>query len=299
MKIWKGLPIFILGLLVPQGLQAQDPVGMVLQLRGEGSLTRQGEQKPPRLAELLQVGDELAVQSGELLFLFCPSSERITLEAGGRARLNADGIQVLKGGPLGRSKARCALPKVALGVESLERVGGLRARGYPPISLYLGGTISTDRPSFRWAPVAEAEVFQITLRDDDLGRVLWEAETTTPEILYPDSKAPLQEKRYRYEVTARAAGQIVAQQSAGFQVKLDPMADSSPPEDVAGKLVRATELENLGYYSEAAAYFRQLRESMSEDERITRRLAWLYWNAGLITSAEEEKGRVEAPPNSK
>ena len=67
------------------------------------------------------------------------------------------------------------------------------------------------------------------------------------------------------------------------------------PTDFAGRLMRATELENAGYYSEAAAFYRELREESPDDVRLTSRLAWLYWNSGLIIAAGEEKKRLEGP----
>jgi hypothetical protein len=55
--------------------------------------------------------------------------------------------------------------------------------------------------------------------------------------------------------------------------------------------MRAVDLENKGYYAETARLYRGLRGD-SEDLRLTRRLAWLYWNAGLLVAFSREQERL-------
>ena len=89
-------------------------------------------------------------------------------------------------------------------------------------------------------------------------------------------------------MTANAGVDIQAQQSANFTV----MVDESLVEAAGGgdSLIRAAALENAGFYAEAAALYRQFRED--DSDRISQRLAWLYWNAGLIAASNAELERL-------
>ena len=56
--------------------------------------------------------------------------------------------------------------------------------------------------------------------------------------------------------------------------------------------MRAAVFENAGYYAEAAALYAEVRGE-GLDPRIGQRLAWLYWNSGLIAAANVELDRLQ------
>jgi len=271
------------------------PVGMILQTEGEVFVEGEAGRNVARLGNLLQAGDQLIVSSGGATFLFCPSKEKVTLSGGTSIELGSDSIEIVAGEtPHRESVGGCALPRVSLGQASLERVGGLRARGHPPIVLYVGGPISQTYPLFQWEPIEGSESYKLSLRSE-LGVIVWEQSTTSPRVVYPESMAALEEgKDFQWEVQALRGGEILAEQRANFVVKTDPELSERPGSDPGDQLLRATTLENAGYFAESADYFRQLREAHPDDIRFTRHLAWLYWNAGLISAANQERERLDS-----
>ena len=271
------------------------PVGMILQAKGEVFVGSEADKNAARLGELLQAGDLMTVSSGEAVFLFCPSQEKVTLSEGNSIQLTQDSIELVSGEtPQRENVGGCALPRVSLGRASLERVGGLRARGHPPIVLYVGGTISQRHPLFQWEPIEGSETYKLGLKSD-MGATLWEQSTSTPSLAYPESMAALEEgKDYQWEVQALREGEVLAEQRANFVVKTDPELPERIGSDPVDQLLWATTFETAGYYAEAAESFRELRKAHPEDIRFTRHLAWLYWNAGLISAANSERERLEA-----
>ena len=261
--------------------------GMVLALNGKVTLQRGTSQSSARLAELLQSGDRIRVESGNLTFVFCPTSERLVLGAGTTVELQPNAIRVVSGAQPTRAAARCALPQVALGQESMERVGGLRARGNPPIPLFTGGPITASRPVFEWAAVEGSPAYQLALKNED-GDVLWQQQTSATKVDYPASMKPLAAGIYSWEVRAQAGGKLVGEQTANFEVKPAAQAFNTTAADPAAMLVEAIALENAGYFAEAAAYYRELQKANPSDERISRRLAWLYFNAGLLAASNAQ-----------
>jgi hypothetical protein len=199
-------------------------------------------------------------------------------------------VQIVKGTPLARQKTdRCPILRLELGSESVERIGGFRARG-DMIPLYLGGPISTSRPVFSWGSIPETERYRFTLRNDD-GDVLWEEVVTSTTILYPDSRPPLRAASYSWEIQAEARTKTLAQQNATFEVR--PAKIGPRPGDEWARLIHAADLETAGYFAEAAAVFREIRDAHSDDARLGRHLAWLYSNAGLFTAAQKEIDLLE------
>lgn len=261
--------------------------GMILGLSGKATLQRGTSQSNPRLAELLQTGDRIRVESGNLTLLFCPTSERVVLSTGTTIELQPTALRVVGGAQPARERTQCTLPQVALGKESLERIGGVRGRGNPPIALFTGGPLTSARPVFEWAPVGGSPTYQLSLKNSD-DDVVWQQQTSATKVAYPANIAALAPGLYSWEVRARADGKLVGEQIANLEVKPAPELSGATATDASTMLIQATALENAGYYSEAAAYFRELQQMDPADDRISRRLAWLYWNAGLITATNDQ-----------
>ena len=272
--------------------QSNSPsAGMILGLSGKATLQRGNAQSNASLAELLQTGDRIRVETGNLTFLFCPTSERIVLSAGTSIELQADAVRIVGGSQPTREKTKCALPQVALGKENLERFGGVRGRGNPPISLLTGGPLTTIRPVFEWVPMAGSPTYQLTVKngDDD---VVWQEQTSGAKLAYPASMPALAPGMYSWEVRAQEGGKTVGEQRANFEVKPAAGLSVGNAKDAGAMLLEAISLENEGYFSEAATYFRELQKLDPTDDRIARRLAWLYWNAGLIAATNDQMQRL-------
>ena len=268
--------------------QSGSPVGMVLEASGSAQVERDGSRNDLRLADFLYAGDRLITEAGQISFVFCPTESRIGVEQQSTVELTASGIDSVAGPEPGSSPSPCVLPQVALGAESMERVGALRGRGYPPIELYLGGQITQVRPVFDWSGIEGAESYHLLLTTLT-GDFVWELDTPDTSATYPESMSALDDgQRYRWELTANAGVDIQAQQSANFTVMVDEgLAETAGAGD---SLIRAVALENAGFYAEAAALYRQFRED--DSDRISQRLAWLYWNAGLIAASNAELERL-------
>lgn len=271
--------IALIGLLATT--QASNTAGMILQIGGKATIERGGAQVTARLAELLLTGDRIRVEGGNLTLMFCPSSEKLILVSGTTIEIQANAVRVVSGGQPARSPAQCALPKVVLGQENMERIGGIRGRGNPPIALYTGGLVSTARPVFEWAGLEGNPTYRFALKNVD-GDTIWQTQTSATKAAYPDTMSPLAAGAYTWELRAEAAGKTVGEQTANLEVK--PGRGETRPVDQAAMLMEATRLENEGYYGEAAGYFRELLKANPSDERISRHLSWLYWNAGLIAA---------------
>lgn len=273
---------------LPVKAQSGPPLGMVIESSGTVEIERDGVRNGVRLADLLYAGDRVITRSGQVAFVFCPTESRVGLAGNASLELTEAGITSLDGPGPTSNPVPCVLPQVSLGAESMERVGALRGRGYPAIELYLGGQISQFRPSFNWRALEGIDTYHVSLTTED-GAFVWETDTSDNSAKYPESMSALEDGQvYRWEVTARSGDQILGQQAANLTV----MGDSGFGEAEFGDtLVRAVALENAGYYSEAAAVYRQFRET--EGDRIGRRLAWLYWNSGLIAAANAELDRLQ------
>ena len=277
-------------LLAPQNsAPPNDPVGMIVHVGGQVQLQhRSAPKSPARIADFLYAGDQVTTAFGNATILFCPSSETIAAKDDSILDVQAKNVRLVKGAvPVRQKTERCPLLRVALGSETVERVGGLRARGYPPMPVYTGGTISTTRPIFEWASVAGAQLFRVTLSRPD-GTTIWQRQlSTATSVAYPESEPPLGPGQYAWEIRAEASGKTIASQSANFEVKPRSFA-AYPSADNTMALLPATEREQAGYFAEAAAFFRKLKELNPTDQRIRRHLAWLYWNAGLPVAADVE-----------
>ena len=288
------LPILLL--LSALSVPAQDsaPSGMILLVKGQVELARGGVNRPVRLGELLFSGDRLLVGDGEAVFVHCPLGKRMRLGPGTVALLSANQVKS-RSGPEAEvlDDRECAIPKVALGAESLERIGGMRPRGKPPMTVYLGGRISTGRPVFRWRPVKGAQTYQISV-SDELGRVIWSAETRGSSLDFPDGEVELADGWFSWKVTALNDSEIVAQQTTPLEIR---HSDTAADGETAGQdelLLRAVELEDRGYFAEAASCLRRLGSAYPADERLPRRVAWLYWKAGLLPAFNEQMQALEA-----
>ncbi len=269
-------------------------LGMISQVQGQVYLERGSARSAAKLAELLFPGDRIVTASGQVSFLFCPSSSTFSVRERATIELAATGVKAINGAVPAKAPAKCLLPRIALGSESMERFGGLRARSEIPIALYLGGVITTEKPVFQWEPVEGAQSYRLTLRDQERDEPLWQGSAATTSVDYPESLPPLGKSRYEWEVQAMAGRATLARGMAAFEVK-PKTASTRAPGNPGEKLLQAIELENEGYYSEAAGHYRELRNANPGDERLTRHLAWLYWNAGLIVAANEELRRLAEP----
>lgn len=271
-----------------------EPLGMVLSVKGEAHLVREAA-APVRLGDMLRAGDILEVVSGDLAFIFCPEGRRYQLSAGGRVSLSTQAAAFTGPAPQARAAGPCSLPKVRLGAESLERVGGLRPRGRPPIPVYVGGVISTGNPVFDWKPVPEATAYVVAVTREDGNRV-WEGTVSGPPARFPgDSLTP---GWYDWSVRAERNNEVLAEQNTGLEVRPAPAGSTGSLKE---PLLEAFRLEDLGYHAEAAGLLRKLVEEDPADGRLRRRLAWLYWKAGLLPAFNHEleilgKSETEAQP---
>ena len=285
------------GLAVAATPKQSEPQGMILGIEGDVMLERAGSQSPAELAELLFEGDRLVSRSGRATIIYCPDKKTLRIQPDSTSILDSSGFRTLVGeGPDSKDSNNCVLPQIALGTESLEHVGALTLRSSsPPIPLYLGGRVSQSRPTFSWAPVENAKSYRLKISNLQ-GNTLWEHRTEDLSIAYPDSKKALAKGDYAWELSAFDDNATTAYQLAVFRIEPASMTTSHPAGSDAERLLRAVELENAGYYSEAAREFSILLSGNTDDTRLMRRIAWLYWNAGLSAAAEEIMLQLNSAP---
>jgi len=302
----KSMITIVLLFAAATGLAAQNtgkPLGMVADVEGSVTIQRGAAKERAQLADLLFAGDRITTAANsKATFSFCPGgdkNERISLNAGSTIVISAAAVQQSGGTPAVRGgRARCTLPEVALGKRELESIGAVSARGSPPISLYVGGAISTTRPLFTWAHVPAVRDYTLSLRPQGGGKDIWTWTHTgeASEIRLPETIAELTPGTYTWTLTGRANGKIVAQQMANFEVKPDAALSSAgaiatAAADTLSQLELAAAFENARYYAEAAAIYRALRAKNANDPKFTRHLLWLYRTAGLFAAYNEEVER--------
>lgn len=275
-------------------LQSQTaPVAIVLRMEGAPTIQHAGSTRPARIYEILYADDRVSAGgAAKITVAYCPTNQKLAIPSGSSVVLGASAIRAASGKAPEATSFKCALPQVALGSENLERVGALRGRGDPPVALYTGGSVTSAHPTFKWEPVDGAKLYRLVITEDNDDHRVWSTEKPAPlsEMATATSVALRPGTPYRWELTAEADGKIVARQSTTFEIK--PNAElSAIPSDPDARLLRAVALENSGYFAEAADTFRQLRTSNPNDERISRHLIWLYWNAGLSEASKRELAR--------
>ena len=279
----------LLGML----FQAQNPVGMVLQVDGSATIRHENASRPARTADLLFAGDRLQTAAGgKAVVEYCPTNQKLSVNSASEVAFAAGSFQAAKGSAPAATALRCMLPQVALGSESLEHIGAMRGRGDPPIALYTGGNLTTARPVFKWEPVEGVKRYKLVITDEN-DDTIWSGERSAPLAEWPmDASATLKTGTdYRWELVAEADGKVLGRQATAFVLK--PNADfSTVPTDPALRLQRAIALENSGYFGEAADVFRQMRAAEPGDNRLTNHLVWLYWNARLIEASNRELARL-------
>ncbi len=270
--------------------QAQAPaLGMVLNAEGDIYIQRGAQRTAASRVDFLYGNDKLVINNGRADVLVCPSSERWILVTGSIVDFSGASAKQTSGPAPERKPAKCVLPDIRLDDKSRLRFGALQARGNPTIALLIGGTITTDRPSFDWIPVKDAQSYELAIRDEN-GNIVWQTQTSATHVDYRASE-PLHATRYQWEVKAIANQKTIAQQTANLDIKPNSEYAKPAPSDPAERLLRAAELENAKYYAEAAALYRQLRDAGPGDSRLSYHLVWLYGNAGLMTAATDELTR--------
>jgi hypothetical protein len=289
---------------------------MVFESNGTVEIERNGSKSANRLGELLYEGDRITVASGRTTFIFCPTRQRLSLGNDTVVELTARTVKSISGPAPRTTSTNCVLPQVALGSESLERFGGVHARGALDLSLplYTGGQLSQSRPIFYWKDIENIESFVVTLTTE-AGDQIWKYRTSSHFAAYPDSMPQLREQGYYWVLEAESDGQVVSEETANFRIKLDSSTpefdikefgntllgalgfETAPsqddPQDSGTLMMQATALENKAYYAEAAGLYRRIRDQQDSDPRITRRLAWLYTKAGLSAAADDELERLQ------
>ena len=274
------------------GAHAQAPaLGMVLTAEGDVYIQRGAQRTAASRVDYLYGDDKLVISKGRADVLVCSSSERWILASGATVDFAAAGAKQTSGPAPERKPAKCVLPDIRLDDKSRLRFGGLQARGYPPIALLIGGIVTTDRPALDWIPIKDAQSYEVAIRDEK-GDIVWQTRTSATHAAYPASEPALQASIYQWEVKAVANQKILAQQTANLDIKPNIELARPAPSDPADKLLRAAELENAKYYAEAAALYRELRDAIPGDSRLSYHLVWLYGSAGLMTAASEELARL-------
>ena len=278
--------LFTTAVLIPHGYAA--PIGMILRVSGEVELIRGPETQAALPGEVLEEGDRVRVGTGEVLISFCPENARFRVGPGTQVELGAGKLSALEGGELSRVGTNtCSFPKVRLGDESLERVGALRPRGKPPIPVYLGGVVSTGHPRFSWNPVESSDRYSVRLLNE-MGARIWEQETGKTSLDYPADRPALESGWYSWELNAFQGREVIAQQSTGFEVRAGEGRPLAWDVDRDLLLPTAFSYEADGYYCEAATCLRRYVEAEGNDERLRKRMAWLYFKAGLLTAFNNE-----------
>lgn len=270
-----------------------EPIGMILQTRGRTNIKRKAGTRRIAFGELLYTDDRIFVRSGEISLLFCPTGEKLVARSPAVLELSKSRVHLLGGVSPIRISSRCSLPEIALGKENLEGIGKTIVReSLEPVSLYLGGKLASSRPRFEWGRVAGAVSYHALVKSESRP-VIWESRSGSSSVAYPESLPPLADGFYLWEVRAEAKGKTLAGGTAMFEVRHNSNFTGKTGLAFGDQFLRAIEFENAGYYAEAAALLRGLRDTYGQDEKITRRLAWEYARSGLNAAATEERQRLK------
>lgn len=284
---------------------AVKPVGMVLEVEGQATLTR-GDRpaRPLRDMDLLVPGDRLEAGDGpvELVLLADGHAERlapgksVTVQAKGCTPADAVTRQAarLAGGNLEalREMARSA----HAGIGTLRGTEDERASAIRPLR---GSAVLSGRPTLSWPTARGAGAYTVRLfvgRGADR-QLLWKAAVDEPRLSYPGRQAALRPGRtYYWDVLRTQAGtpRVVAQgrfsvltiEEAADLEKLKPLTESKSPSDW---LLAAAAYEAANVFDAALPLYEKLAEKRSRQAGYQRALANYYRR-----SDQEEKARLAA-----
>lgn len=293
-KLWLALLVLVVSSEPCFSSQANpETIGMILQTRGKTNVKRKAVTRRVAFGEMLYPDDRIFVRSGEVSLLFCPTGEKLVAKSPAVLELSKSRVHLLGGIQPIRTSTRCSLPEISLGKETLEGIGeSIMREGLEPVALYLGGKVASSRPRFEWGRAGGAVSYHVLLKSENKP-VIWESRSGSSGVPYPESLPPLADGFYLWEVRAEAKGKTLAGGTAMFEVRQNANLAGKAGSAFGDKLLRAIELENAGYYAEAAALIRGLRDTYGQDEKFTRRLAWQYARSGLNAAATAERQRLK------
>jgi hypothetical protein len=285
--------------MVAPALHAAEPVGLLSLVSGNVQIVRAGESDPveARTADLLGAGDRVVTgANSEATFLFCPESRAAKMTAGSEVQFDAESLAVKRGTLAEERKVpTCRLPaSLVLAAASKMRSGNLRLRGSGMVLRSPANTmVPTLTPSFRWDPVENAASYEIKLEDRE-ERILWRASVSGTEVKYPaDAGVLAWGQKYRWRVTAQAAGDAVDEAGSTFQVMPGEQAEAvrsavadlekqhaSNPGDNGPLFLLAFLYEDNGMLDEAVRVYGELAQGMGPQDWVQSRMNDLMGKLG-------------------
>ena len=264
-------------LLLAVAAQGAAPVGLLSMVSGNVRILRSGQKTPvpARTADLIAPGDRILTgKNSEAAFLFCPESRAAKITAGAEVQFDAEALKVLKGNLNAERKVpSCRLPSnLVLASASRMQSGMMRLRGANLLLRSPSRTrVATLEPRSLWAPVDNAEVYEVKLMNRE-EQILWRQTVTATELRYPTETQALKwGKKYWWRVTAREGEDTLVEAGSFFQVLPDERAEQ----------VRATE-----------SALRQLLQDNPSDNGPRFLLAFLYEEHGMVDQAARVYGEL-------
>ena len=261
----------------------------IIECRGQVFLKRgSSDYRLTGVGERLQLGDRLYPQSGAMAKVLCENSDIWRVPVGIPSGINS-------GCPIW-------IASLVKG-ETRYRPGGNNPQ--IPYILYPRMTyLFDDQPTFRWNKVEGATNYTVRLLRR--GRLKWETEVSSTEVIYPNDAPPLN-RGVKYLVTVEADNGSSSLQDDGGILGFELLREYKIP-NIESEVAKISQLEDrteekrtltlAKFYrrenlnSKAIATLEELVEQGSETPLVFRTLGELYTEAGLNLLAEARYERA-------
>lgn len=288
---------------------AEDPVGVITQVKGQVEIKRsgRGSWQPARVNMPVYAGDVLRTGSNGKVVVWTPTGRAHTLGSKKTVTINP-----VKGGrdSLWREVWGSFISKMKANFseESLTTVAAARA----PSSLLAKNRVTLlsprntkvldERPTFVWSEVENAKGYRVTVGFFDGSKRVWEMVVNQTSLRYPEDAPELKPgKVYIWQV--EPIGVSAASESAWFVV-LHPaeardirftlqQLRSRAPDFLAYSVMAASLLESRGCYSEAISILQTAIKQAPHQPEPRILLSNLYETVGLLNFADHARAEAK------
>lgn len=289
---------------IPMAAEQPEVIARIVGIKGKVTLQRAGgKSEDAHYLTGLHTEDQVKTPAaGHAILLMLNSRIRVQVKPGVSVTVYKSGckpesaVQIhtrLKTEMLGNLK----------GLRSLEYVDGATTKVFrsgekmpPRVTPFQGAFVMTNRPSFSWQPMENAESYSLQVLKSTRDTVIWSAKTIEAMLASPPNEKPLKHgRKYRWRVHVNlkdgkhrevvTSHFLVAYKEEIEEVEsVKKLADSSDPPDL---ILAAGTYEAYGAYGKVLEIYERLGLQQPEDPNIHALRAYCYLKAGRENEARE------------
>jgi len=251
-----------------------DAVGKA-EVEGTGALT---------LLTEVRDGSRLRLPAGaRVVGVDLASGREYVMTGPGVYAIEAAGLRTVQGAPVQTTDLPVAgLPNARAAARRVAQASIVMRGARLPADLTLVSPVRTavlrSAPTLRWSEVTGADLYRVTVIDQDDGSTVLSRETAQASLAIEESSPLTAGRRYRWRVEALQGERAVADASAPFSVLASEVSamlarlEETSFDSFARRVLYAAQLQEAGAVEEAKAAWRELA-SQRPDDRALRSLA--------------------------